>query len=179
EMPGGLTIGATLVNVINTMSWKADRLTYERDDYLVTQGAGGQLTDTQVKTKLSGAAIDADPTARAFRDSLLDGAHFARVARVGVGLRRGKFMLAADGQLRLSDGLDHPPSQFLSAGAEYVLLGFLPVRAGIGSDFAHQVTLSAGTGLYLGPVHLEIGAANISGSNNPGVRVGGGLALIF
>jgi hypothetical protein len=179
EMPGGLTIGASLVNIVNTMSWKADRLTYERDDYLVTQAANGQLSDTQVKTKLTGAAIDGDPVARAFRDSLLDNAHFSRLARVGVGLKLGKLLVAADGQLRLSDGLDHPPSQFVSAGAEYVLLGILPLRAGIGSDFAHQLTLSAGTGLYLGPVHLEISAANISGSNNPGVRIGGGLALIF
>ncbi len=179
ELPGGLTVGATLVNVVNRMTWKTDRIRYERADYLVTQNANGQLTDTLAQTTLIGAQIDADPIAKAFRDSVLGNAGFARLVRVGAGLRLGKLLLAADGQVRLSDGLDHPPAQFVSAGAEYVLLGLLPLRAGIGTDFANQVTLSAGTGLYLGPVHLELSAANISGSNNPGVRVGAGLALIF
>ncbi len=179
ELPGGLTVGATLVNVINSMSWKADRWRYERVDYSVTQNATGGLVDDTVHVVLKGSAIDGDAVARAYRDSVIDGAHFARLARVGVGLRLGKLNLAADGQLRLSDGLDHPPSQFVSAGAEYVLLGILPLRVGVGTDFAKQFTFSGGTGIHLGPVHFDVSAANITGDVNPGVRVGAGLGLIF
>lgn len=179
ELPGGLTVGATLVNVVGSMKWKAERLRYERASYVVTQAANGDLNDTLIQVTLIGSQIDGDPVARAFRDSVLEHAGFAKLARVGASLRLGGLLLAADGQLRLSDGLDHPPSQFVSAGAEYVLLGILPLRAGVGTDFSKQVTLSAGTGLHLGPVHLDIGAANITGSNNPGVRVGAGLSLIF
>ena len=179
EMPSGITVGAALVNVVNSMSWKADRLRYERVDYVVTQTPTGTVTDNHTQTTLIGAAIDGDAVAKAFRDSLLDNAHFARLARVGASLHFGKLLVAGQGQVRLSDGLDHPPGQFVSAGAEYVLFGILPLRAGLGTDFAKQVTFSGGTGLYLGPVHLEISAANISGSNNPGVRVGAGLGLIF
>lgn len=179
ELPGGITVGATLVNVVNSMTWKTDRIRYERVVYSVTQNASGQLTDVQTQTTLTGAQIDADAVARAFRDSVLDNATFARQLRVGAGMRLGKLLLAADGALRLSDGLDHPPSQFVSAGAEYVLLGLIPLRVGVGTDFSKQFTFSGGTGLYLGPVHLELSAANITGSNNPGVRVGAGLGLIF
>jgi hypothetical protein len=180
ELPGGLTVGATLVNLVNSMSWKTGRLRYERFDYAVTQGPnGGPVPDTHTDSVLTGAQIDTDPAARAFRDSTLANSHFSRLARVGASLHLGKLLLAADGQVRLTDGLDHPPSQYVAAGAEYVLLGIVPLRVGIGTDFAKQVTFSGGTGLYLGPVHLEFGAANISGSSNPGVRVGAGLALMF
>ena len=179
EMPGGLTVGAALVNVVHSMSWDASRLRYDRVLYLVSQDASGNVHDTTATTTFRGAQIDGDPAAKAYRDSLLDNAHFARLARVGASLRLGKLLVAGQGQVRLSDGLDHPPGQFISAGAEYVLLGILPLRAGIGTDLAKQVTFSGGTGLYLGPVHLEISAANISGTNNPGVRVGAGLGLIF
>lgn len=180
EMTSGLTLGLSITNLVGNMTWDNARFRYERADYLVTQAAGGgPTTDTSLDSTLIGAAIDADPVARAFRDSVLDGAHFARVARVGAAIRSGRFLLTADGALRLTDGLDHPPSQYVAAGAEYVLLGILPLRVGVGTDFANQLTLSGGTGLYLGPVHFEISGAAITGSNNPGARVGAGLALVF
>jgi hypothetical protein len=179
QLPGGLTVGATLVNVVATMSWDADRFRYERVDYQVVQSPSGQITDTQLDSTLVGSQIDSDPAARALRDSLLAHASFSRVVRAGATLRLGGILLAADGQLRLSQGLDRQPSQSLSVGGEYVLLGILPLRAGIGTDFGDGLVLSAGTGLYLGPVKLDVSVANISGSDHPGVRLGAGLALVF
>ena len=180
ELPGGLTVGATLVNAIASMSWDAGRLKYERATYLVQQSAsGGAPFDTTTDSILVGAQIDADPVARAFRDSLLARSNFSRVLRAGASLHLGGLLLAADGQLRLSQGLDRQPSQFVAAGAEYVVLGFLPLRAGIGTDFAKSVTLSGGTGLYLGPFHLDLGVSNRTGSTDPGLRVAAGLGLVF
>lgn len=180
QLPAGLTVGLSLVNVIGSMTWNASHLRYERGTYTVTQSAtGGGVNDTHTDSILTGAQINGDPRAKAFRDSVLTHSGFARLARAGASLHVGKLLVAADAQVRLSDGIDHPPAQLVSGGAEYVLFGILPLRAGLGTDFANQFTFSGGTGLYLGPVHLDLGAADITGSKNPGVRVGAGLSLIF
>jgi hypothetical protein len=149
------------------------------EDYTVQQTASGSITDTEVRTTLVGSEIDGDPTASALRDTLLAHADFSRLLRGGVTLRVGGLRVSGDLQLRLSEGLDRQPSQALAGGAEYVLLGFLPLRAGIGTDFANSVTLSAGTGLRLGFINLDVGIADITGTTRPGVRVGAGLGLIF
>jgi hypothetical protein len=179
---GHLTIGAVLVNAVGSMKWDPSRLTYERSADTLTQSSGGTITNRTVNCAgcpLTGAQIDADPVAKAFRDSLLAHASFARVLRAGVSWHMGGFLLAADGQVRLSQGLDRQPARAVSGGAEYVLLGVLPVRAGIATDLQQSITLSAGTGLYLGPLHFDFGVADIKGSTNPGVRVGAGLGIIF
>lgn len=176
----GLRIGVALVNVIGTMDWDASRFRYDRFSYQVTQNASGTVTDTRIQDSLiTEAQINGDPTARALRDSLLDNAGFSKLVRAGVALRLGPFTLGADAQLRLSEGLDRQPAQQVAVGAEYVLLGFLPLRAGIATDFSDAFTLSGGTGLNLGPVKLDVSAANTGGSDRPGVRVGAGLGLIF
>ncbi len=179
ELSGHLTVGATLVNALGSMTWQTDRLTYERSSYVVTQAANGTVTNSLVRTTLIGAQIDGDATAKAFRDSLLAHASFAKIARAGATWRLGGLLLAGEGELRLSSGLDRVPKQSVSAGAEYVLLGVLPLRAGIGTDFTQELTFSAGTGLYLGPLHLDVGASSVSSSTQSGVRVGAGLSLIF
>ena len=176
---GHLTLGVTLVNLAGSMTWDASRLRYERTSYAVTQSGSGSVNNSKQDSVLVGSAINTDPTAATFRDSVMAHAGFSRLVRAGATLHAGRLLLSADGQLRLSQGLDNAPKQAVSAGAEYVLLGVLPLRAGIGTDFSHTVTLSAGTGLYLGPFHLDLGAANISGGTNPGVRVGVGLGLMF
>ncbi|MFI5280160.1 MAG: DUF5723 family protein, partial [Gemmatimonadales bacterium] len=178
-LPGGITVGATLVNALGSMTWDASRLTYERSVYVVTQSPNGQVPNSLVRTTLVGAQIDGDAVAKAFKDSLLANASFARVARAGATLRLGGLLLAGEGALRLTNGLDRVPKQSVSAGAEYVLLGVLPLRAGIGTDFSQELTFSAGTGLYLGPLHFDFAASDVSSSSQSGVRVGAGLSLIF
>ncbi|MFI5213713.1 MAG: DUF5723 family protein [Gemmatimonadales bacterium] len=179
ELPGHITIGATLVNALGSMTWQADRLTYERSAYVVTQAPNGTVTNSLVRTTLVGAQIDGDAIAKAFKDSLLAHDSFAKVARAGVTWHLGGLLLAGEGALRLSSGLDRVPKQSVSAGAEYVLLGVLPLRAGIGTDFTQELTFSAGTGLYLGPLHLDVAASDVSSTTQAGVRVGAGLSLIF
>jgi hypothetical protein len=174
-----LTIGAVLVNVVGGMSWDESRLRYERSMQNVVQNPDGSVADFDSVLTLEGAAIDADPVARELKDSLLARSDFSRLARIGATMRLGGLTLAGDAQVRLSRGLDDRPQQLVRAGAEYVLLGFLPLRAGIGTDFAETLTLSGGTGLHLGPVRLDVGVANLSGSDRPGVRLAAGLGLIF
>jgi len=180
DLPGGLRVGATLVNALGSMTWDASRLTYERTTYTVTQTTSGSVTNPPpTRTTLVGSQIDTDPVAKAFKDSLLAHGSFAKLARVGASVHLGGLLLVGEGQLRLSSGLDNQPQQAVSAGAEYVLLGVLPLRAGIGTDFSNALTFSAGTGLYVGPIHIDVGASDVSSSTRSGVRVGAGFSLMF
>jgi hypothetical protein len=178
---GGISLSAVLVNAFGSMTWDASRLVYERTRRQVTQDASGHVTTvTTDSTRLSTeAAINADPQARTLRDSLLAHSGFSKLARVGVALRSGMLTVAADAQLRLKEGLDQQSSQLLSAGAEYRLLGILPLRVGASSDFAGATMLSAGTGLQVLGINLDVSIANISGTTRPGVRLGFGVGLIW
>jgi len=178
---GGITLSAVVVNALGSMTWDESRMAY---DWMLRQNS--QLSSGQVQTTkdtsytLHGpAAITADAQARALRDSLLANANFARLARVGVALKSGPLTLAADAQVRLKAGLDEQSEKLLSAGAEYRLLGVIALRAGASSDFAGATMLSAGLGLQFLGVNLDASAANISGTERPGARVGFGLGLIF
>jgi hypothetical protein len=178
---GGITLSAVVVNALGSMTWDASRMAYDRTLRQGTQTSSGSVTDTTLSNvSLQGqAAIQGDAQARALNDSLLAHATFARLVRVGFALHRGLLTVAAQGQLRLKAGLDTQASQQLAVGAEYRLLGIVPLRAGASSDFAGATILSAGTGIQLLGINLDLSAANISGTTEPGVRLGFGLGLIF
>jgi hypothetical protein len=174
-----LTLSAVLVNAFGSMTWDASRFAYERATFQVVQTAGGGVQDTLIRTTLqTEAQINADPIARAYRDSVLQNSSFARVLRAGLAYRRGMLSLAAGGQLRLSEGLDRQPAQQVSGGAEYRLLHVLPLRAGVATDFKSLI-LSGGTGLQLLGLNIDFSAASISGSERPGVVFGVGAGLIW
>ena len=177
----GITLSAVLVNALGSMTWDASRLYYSRTMRADSQTTSGRVVtaeDSTVDLKTT-AAIAADPQANQLSNSLLANADFARVVRVGFALRRGALTVAAGGQLRLKAGLDQQSAQLLSAGAEYRLLGIVPLRVGASSDFAGASTLSAGTGLQLLGFNLDLSAADIFGTTQPGVRLGFGLGLIW
>jgi hypothetical protein len=175
-----ITLSAVLVNALGSMSWSADRLVYERTLRQTTQDATGKVkTDTSTITLTTPAAIAADPQAKALRDSLLAHADFARLARLGIALKNGPLTVGGTLQIRLASGLDQQYSQVVSGGAEYLVLGVLPVRVGAAWNLAGAFTLSGGLGLQLAGVNLDFAIANISGSVNPGLRLGTGIGLIF
>lgn len=175
-----VTLSAVAVNAAGSMTWDAGRLVYERTVDTLTQDASGRVRDTSVAVlRVTPAQIGADPRARALRDSLLANADFARLVRVGVALRAGGLSVAADAQLRLSEGLDRRPPQAISAGAEYRVLRILPIRVGIGWDFGESFVLSGGTGLQLLGLNLDVSAASISGTVRPGAVFSAGVGLMF
>lgn len=179
ELNDRLTVSAAIINLASTMSWKEDRLRYERAVYTLTLGANGVVSDTANTQVLTGSAIASDPQAAALRDSLLENAGFARLLRGGVAYRVAGFRLGGDLQMKLSSGLDRHADITAAAGAEYVVLGFLPLRAGFRTDFDQTTAFTGGTGLRLGPFALDIGAAAIMGSTNPGIIGGAGMSLFF
>jgi len=177
----GITLSAVLVNVVGKMTWDQSRLYYSRTvraDSQTTSGSVVTVQDSSVTFKTA-AQIAADPSAQKLQGALLANADFSRLARVGVALRSGQLTLAGDMQVRLKTGLDQQPSKLLSAGAEYRLLGILPLRAGGSFDFAGATMLSGGIGLQLLGFNLDLSAANFFGTTRPGVRVGFGIGLIW
>jgi hypothetical protein len=181
QFGGGITLSAVAVNAIGSMTWDQSRLVYERTRRQVTQDASGKVVTTTIdSTRLTtSAAIDADPQARALRDSLLAHGSFTKLVRLGFALKSGMLTLGGAMQLRLAQGLDQQPSQLVAAGAEYRVLGILPLRVGASWDFGESTTLSAGTGLQLFGINVDASVANTSGTVHPGVRVGVGVGLIW
>ncbi len=178
---GGMTLSAVVVNAIGSMTWDQSRFVYERTRQVVNQDSTGHVTSvttdsTRLKTE---TAINADPQARALRDSLLAHASFSKLARAGFALTSGHLSLGAMMQLRLQEGLDQQPSQLVAAGAEYRLLGLLPLRVGASWDFGEATTFSAGAGLDLFGLNIDASVADITGTTHPGVRLGLGVGLIW
>ena len=175
-----ITLSAVLVNALGKMTWDASRLCYDRTLRQTTQSPSGSVQDTVLlQQSLCNQAIATNPQAAALRDSLLANADFARLARFGFALQSGMLTVAADAQIRLKAGLDQQSTKLLSAGAEYRLLGIIPLRVGASSDFAGATMVSAGTGLQLLGINLDASIASISGTTRPGVRVGFGVGLIW
>ncbi len=177
----GITLSAVVVNAVGSMTWDDSRLVYERTRRQVAQDASGKVTTTVVdSTRLeTPAAIAADPQASAFKDSLLAHASFSKLVRVAIGMKSGQLSLGGALQMRLQQGLDQQPSQLIAAGAEYRLLGILPLRVGASWDFGEAITLSAGTGLDLFGFDIDASVADITGSTHPGVRLGLGVGIIW
>ncbi len=177
---GGITVSAGLVNAIGSMTWDQSRLAYDRTLRQSQQNSSGNVTDTVlVKQSLDATGIAANPQASALRDSLLANADFAKLARVGFALQRGKLTLAATAQVRLKEGLDTQSSKLLSAGAEYRLLGVLPLRVGASTDFAGAFMVAGGLGIQVVGINIDGSVANISGTTHPGIRLSAGVGLIF
>ncbi|HWO89248.1 MAG TPA: DUF5723 family protein [Gemmatimonadales bacterium] len=175
-----LTLSAVVTNVAGSMEWDPERFRYDRVRYAVSQGSGGQVFDTLITTSFTtSAAINADPAARALRDSVLAHANFSSVLRVGAAFRYGMISFTSEGSLRLREGLDRQPERFLSAGGEIRLLNFIPLRAGIGTDFDATLMLSAGTGIHLLGLNVDFSVASLSGSARPGFVLGLGAGLIW
>jgi hypothetical protein len=175
-----VTLSAVLVNAVGSMSWEADRFIYERTANSLAENPDGSITEDTTRILLRGAAIEGDPIARGYRDSLLAHSDFARVLRVGAALRRGGWLtLTMGGSLRLADGLDPQPAQTLSAGGEMRLLKILPLRAGVTTDLGKTIAFSAGSGIQLLGLNVDASIASISGSDRPGVVVGVGASILW
>jgi len=178
----GITLSAVLVNALGSMKWDESRLYYGYTMRSDSETADGQVnpspTDTSFTLKTA-AAIAANPQAQALKNAVLANSDFSKLARVGAALRSGPFTLAGDLQIRLKQGLDQQPSQLLSVGGEFRLLGILAFRGGASSDFAGATAFGGGLGLSFLGINIDGSVQDIVGSTRPGVRVGAGLGLIF
>ncbi|MGA2130103.1 MAG: DUF5723 family protein [Candidatus Pacearchaeota archaeon] len=176
-----ITISAVLVNGLGSMTWNQNRFVYKRTkcqiDYMSSDNFIKTCTDsTKLTTEES---INADSQARVFRDSLLHNSNFSRLIRTGFALKKKNLTIGSTMQFRLGKGFDEQPEQLISAGLEYNILGFLPVRIGSSWDFNKTKTFSAGTGLKISRVNVDVSITSISGPSYSGLRLGAGTSLIW
>jgi len=179
ELTPQLQVSAVLVNAISGMSWKNDRLRYDATDYVLSLSPSGVVSDTTNTRTLTGSAIDADPVAAAFKDTLLQRSDFSRLLRGGIAYRMAGFTLGGDLQFRLSNGLDRHSDLAAGGGIEKIFFGVLPLRAGFRTDFQNSTAITGGTGIHLGPFALDLSAVAFLGSVHAGVAVAGGMGLTF
>lgn len=98
--------------------------------------------------------------------------------RMGLAKKYRKMVWSVDYEQALFSGPGQSINPKLTAGLEYRLLGWLPLRAGLGGDGSY----STGFGLDFGPCNFDVGLAN-AGSPSPtqsrGLKVAIGMMLRF
>lgn len=148
----GVTVGASVQNVVNTFEWKLDRFSF---------------VPGQALFELGGASSDFDeqPAASAPR-SILDavGQMTPRpVYSVGLEVSPSPMLrLQADLRKRSSEGLALGPAFHAGVGAELTALSFLPVR-GHFAIVSGGAQFGGGASVVMGPVNLSGAIARQTG----------------
>ena len=93
------------------------------------------------------------------------------VVKLGLARSYKKLTWALDWEQGTSSGASQAITPRLSAGLEYRLVNFFPVRVGTSFGGDRGSIYSTGFGLYMGPVHLDLALAN-NGSFSPGQTKG-------
>jgi len=149
------TFGLALQNAFANVSWNVDdfelSLVEGRADI-----TGGVLTDTTV------AYPDLTPEQQQQVRHKLDSADQPKRLRMAGLYRLGqKWTFSADYAQLLGGTLREQWNWSLSAGAETTLVSWLPLRAGLASDFS-QVALAVGLGVFVGPVHVDLSYSSLT-----------------
>ncbi len=163
---GGLTLGATIQNLVNTFEWKLEGLSYVPGQALVDIDGG---TDD----------FEERPAAEAPAELLaeLDELTLKPVYSIGAELQTSSVLrLSADVRKRTSGGIELGPDFHAGVGAELSVLPFLPLR-GHAAVVSGGFQVGGGASLVLGPVNLSGGVAMYS--HDEADRVLGAFTLSF
>ncbi len=144
-----LTFSATVQNVFNSFKWRTDNLVFRPGTFLFDADSSVANIDEQSYTAAPSTLRD-----------LVDGMKYHPVVATGAALRASeKLLVSADARARLgsggsTDGLDEGPDFHVGIGAEYRIIGFLPLRTG--AAFTNSgLQFAGGVGLTLGPFNLS------------------------
>ncbi|HEX8851644.1 MAG TPA: DUF5723 family protein [Gemmatimonadaceae bacterium] len=161
---GPLTASVAVLNVVNTFRWDASSFYYK--PIQAYYGSDTSYSSNNVTMPLDSAPADV----RAW----LDDQRFKPILSMGVALRASnRLTLAADVRREMGDGLHVGDRTHVGAGAEFRVLPFIPLRAGVGVH-AEGISLAAGTGLELGKINLTVSAEDrrTASGHAPGAAVG-------
>ncbi len=161
---GANTFGATVRNVVNTFAWNTSALvsTVGTVDF---NGTTGNTNFTDAPYSAAPAAIRAAVEAEKFKPEIAVG--FAR--------RTARMTLSVDASQRIGDGIEIGPKMHVGVGAEWRVIPFLPLRAGVAA-VTDGFQVSGGAGIDLGPVEIGVGISRRSRSN--GSEYGAMFSLI-
>lgn len=162
----GLTLGATVQNVVHTFEWKLDRMVYRPGEALFNTDTTTSDFDERRASSAPAALLD-EVAEFTIRPAFSLGAEW----------RPGSLLkLQADVRRRSAEGLELGPEFHAGVGAELALLSFLPLRAHV-AVVTGGVQFGGGASLVLGPVNLSAAGALRRGEAEDAAM--GTLALSF
>lgn len=155
------TIGVTLFNALSKMTWTDDPQEYRYTFRFDTVTVANMGTDSLFTSS----------------DTTIDIAEFStampRSFKVGLARTTGKLLWAVDWEQGFKKGAGTSAKPRLSAGAEYHVLSFLPLRTGFAIGGKRGTTFAGGFGFDFSVFYIDLAAANynaISGSSGKGLN---------
>lgn len=162
----GVTLGATVQNVVNTFEWRLDNFSYV---------AGQALFDTN-SSESDFEEQPASAAPEAFQ-AVVAGLGLKPVLAVGAEITPSSLLsVRADVRKRVKGGLEVGPAFHAGVGAELHALSMLPLRAHM-AVVSGGFQVGGGASLILGPMHLSVGAA--TRTSDAGHATLGMLSLTF
>jgi hypothetical protein len=157
------TVGVTVFNLYSHIRWDQDtkehRYTFSFDTLTLAMMDGDSLITSEDTTVAISPFTSQLPS----------------LIRVGLAHTAGRLLWAIDWEQGFKRGAGTSANPRVSAGAEYRLIGFLPLRAGMAVGGKAGTTYAAGLGLDFSAVYLDFGAANynaVSAASGKGLTIG-------
>lgn len=144
----GLTIGATIQNIVNTFEWDPEGLRYVPGQALFNIDGGDADFDERPATEAPAMLLEQ-----------LAEATIKPVFSAGVQLQpNDRLKVTADLRKRVEGGMALGPSFHAGVGAEVSVLSMLPVRGHL-AKVSGGIQVGGGASLVLGPVNVTGGGA--------------------
>jgi len=159
----GYTVGAIVYNLVSRIRWDQDTKEHQYSFAFDTLTLSVMDGDSIITSEDTTVTIDPFTT------------DLPRMIRVGLAQTSGRLLWAVDWEQGFKRGAGTSANPRISAGGEYRLLRFLPVRAGMAVGGKTGTTFAAGLGLDFALAYIDFGAANydgISAASGKGLTLG-------
>ncbi len=153
KLSDSYTAGVAFRNILSSITWDKD--TEEHRNYF-------QFNTIETLDDIDDCFDESDEHSieiPSFKSNL------PTVMKVGVANTSGKLLWAVDWEQGFKQAAGASPKPRLSAGAEYRLIGFLPLRAGYSVGGGKGSVISGGLGFDLSFFYLDLAVSNHGGFN--------------
>lgn len=149
------TVGAGIYNFLSAVQWTdgTEEHRYSFDFDTVT--AVNMGNDSLITTSDTTVEIGSFTT------------HLPTTVRIGLAKTQGSLLWAVDWEQGFRQAAGSSPTPRISAGAEYHVLRFLPVRAGFGLGGKQGATYAGGIGVEFSAFHIDLGVASYNAIAGP------------
>jgi hypothetical protein len=168
QINSNYTVGATFFNFLSAIKWSK-----ETEEHRYTF-AFDTVTLANMSNDLLFVSTDTTVPIGSFTT------HLPSIIRVGLAKTSGSLLWALDWEQGFKKAAGSSATPRISAGGEYRVLRFLPLRAGFGVGGKQGTTYAGGFGLSFALFHLDLAVANynaIIGPSGKGINfaVNGGF----
>lgn len=149
------TVGVTIFNFLSAVSWNKNTEGHHFTFTFDSLTASGLSEDSLIVTTDTTFPVGAFTT------------HLPSTIKAGLAKTAGRLLWAIDWEQGFKTTAGSSSTPRLSAGGEYRLFHFLPLRAGFGMGGKQGATYACGLGLDLTLVHLDLALANFNAISGP------------